>query len=106
MPMPSSARYRSRPRLDMIVATSAPPAKRPRPGEPQPFREALLNRLDVAATSVVEPLGATEFSRRGPARRTAFERFLDLGFEIVRQFVAVTAEELDAVVVVGIVRGG
>ena len=49
----------------------------PQPIQPQPFREALLHELDIAAAGILEPLGATELARRGAAEPPFAERFLD-----------------------------
>ncbi len=53
------------------------------PVEPQPFRKALLDELDVAAGRVVEPLGAAELRREGAVRRPLAEGLFDPGFQIV-----------------------
>ena len=39
----------------------------PQPVEPQPFREALLDELDIAAAGIFKPLGAAKLARRGAA---------------------------------------
>ena len=73
--------------------------------EPQPARKALLDEFDVAAAGVVEPLDPAELGRNRAPARPAGEAGLDPLLDLVRQLVAVAAEQLDAVVAIGIVRG-
>src|SRR5216683_261973 len=73
--------------------------------EPQPARKALLDELDVAAAGVLKALDPAELGRDGAPARPLFERCLDLQLDLVRQLVPVAAEELDAVVRIGVVRG-
>ena len=65
-----------------------------------------LDRLDVAALGIVHALGAADRGRRGKmhARRCNHELF-DLVLDRVRELEAVGTEQLDAVVLEGIVRG-
>jgi len=76
------------------------------PVQPQPAREALLDELDIPTARVVEPLGTAQLGRGGPVRRPLFEALLDAPLQLIRQLIAVTAKQLDAIVAVGIVRGG
>ena len=76
-----------------------------KPVEPQPARKALLDEFDIAAARVVEPLGAAELGRLGAPARSLVEAGLDLLLELVRQLVAVAAEQFDAVIAIRVVRG-
>ena len=73
------------------------------------LREAVLHELDVAARCVVDPLGAAEaVALRQLTPLAAIvdgHAGLDLGFDVVRQLVAVGPEQLDAVVLKRIVGG-
>ena len=73
--------------------------------EPQPFRKALLDELDIAAARIVEALRAAEFARQRAPPGSLVEDLLDLAFEFVGQLVPVAPEQLDAVVGIGVVRG-
>ena len=65
-----------------------------------------LHRLDVAAIGVVEPLGAADRPRAGePDLRRRRDQRLDLGLDRIGELEAVRTEQLDAVVLEGIVRG-
>ena len=76
------------------------------PSRRRPLGEAALDEFDVAAAGVVEPLGAAELARRGARSLAAvLELRLDLRLDLVGELVAVGAEQLDAVVLEGIVRG-
>ena len=76
------------------------------PVEAQPARKAVLDEFDIAAAGIVEPLGAAELLRPARAReQVSADLRLDGGLDLVRQLVAVRAEELDAVVLERIVRG-
>ena len=66
-------------------------------------RKAALAELDVPARRVFDAAGAAEFRRRHAAERLA-ELRLDRCLDVVGQLVAVGREELDAVVLVRIVR--
>ena len=74
--------------------------------EPQPFGKALLDKFDVAAGRVVEPLGATELGRGRPVRGAFSQALLDPRFELVGQLVPVAPEQLDPVIGKRVVRGG
>ena len=66
-----------------------------------------LGELDVARLHIVNALGAAEFGRAGEHRRDlAVHQRLDPRLDLVRQLVAVRSEQLDAVVLVRVVRGG
>ena len=69
--------------------------------------ERPLGVLDVARLDVVDALGAAEVRRTGEHRRdVAVHQRLDPRLDLVGELVAVGPEELDAVVLVGVVRGG
>ena len=75
--------------------------------ERQVARQRALGELDIAVLDAVDALGAAEIGRAGePLVEVGFDQRLDLVFDLIRQLLAVGAEQLDAVVVVGIVRGG
>ena len=74
--------------------------------QPQVAGEGALGEFDVARLAVVNALGAADLGAGSKAlfqarRHQAF----DFHFDIVRQFLAVGAEELDAVILIQIVRG-
>ena len=63
--------------------------------------------FDVAGLDVVDALGAAEVGRVGQHRRdVAVHQRLDPRLDIVGELIAVRPEQLDAVVLVGVVRGG
>ena len=65
-----------------------------------------LGVFDVARLDVVDALGAPEVRRAGEHRRdVAVHQRLDPRLDLVRQLVSVGAEQLDAVVLVRVVRG-
>ena len=70
------------------------------------LREKILQKNDVAAMNVVDAVGfADEIARR--AKTLEFFReneTFDLGFHLVRKLVAIGRENLDAVVVIRIMR--
>src|SRR5689334_10209995 len=68
------------------------------------LRERALAELEVTALGVVHALGLTQV-RGGRDRERRIEQRLDLALDRVRELHAVGGEELDAVVVVRIVRG-
>jgi hypothetical protein len=64
-----------------------------------------LREFDIAVVDAVDALGAAE--RRGLGKllgEIAVDQLLDVRLDLVRQLVAVRTEQLDAVVVIGIVR--
>ena len=61
--------------------------------------------FDIAEAAIVDPLGAADLFGLGKLD-LAFERRLDLGLRLVRELEAVGTEELDTVVVVGVVGSG
>ena len=66
-----------------------------------------LGELDVAILHAVDALGAAKIAGGGePVAEIGVEQRLDLALHRVRQLQPVGAEQLDAVVVIGIVRGG
>ena len=70
-------------------------------------RQRALGEFDVARLHVVEAFGAAEFGRFRQARgQVLAQQRLYLAFDFVGELVAVRAEQLDAVVLVRIVRGG
>ena len=70
-------------------------------------RQRALGEFDVAVLHAVDALGAAEIGGvRELLAEIAVDQFLDLQLDLVGQLVAVRAEQLDAVVVVRIVRGG
>ncbi len=75
------------------------------PVEPQAAREARFHELDVAPAGIVEALGAAQALRRRALPAGALDLRLDRLLDLVRELVAIGAEQLDAVVLVGIVRG-
>ena len=78
-----------------------------RPSSRSIAREGALGEFDIARLAVVDALGAADLGRRRQALLQAGgHQRLDLAFHLVGQFLAVGAEELDAVVLEGIVRGG
>ncbi len=70
--------------------------------------EARLHELDVATRRVVDALGAAELGRSGQALRKIVvgEAGLDFRLNLVVELEAVGTEQLDAVVLIRIVRGG
>ena len=71
------------------------------------FGKRALGEFDVAVMHAVDALGAAEIGALGqPLGNIAVDQLLDLMLELVGELVAVRAEQLDAVVVVRIVRGG
>ena len=75
--------------------------------ERQIARQRALGEFDVAVLDAVDAAGAAEIGRGGEAlAEVGVDQALDLRLDRVGQLVAVRAEELDAVVVIGIVRGG
>ena len=75
--------------------------------ERQIARQRALGEFDVAVLHAVDALGAAEIGRlREPLGEVAVDQLLDLELDLVGQLVAVRTEQLDAVVVVRIVRGG
>jgi hypothetical protein len=71
----------------------------------RPSRHRGLHRLYVAALGVVKALGAADRSRRRQRDvGVAFDQPLDLHLDRVGELEAVRAKQLDAVVLVGIVR--
>jgi hypothetical protein len=78
-----------------------------RPVEGELLREARLHELDVAAARVLHLLGAAKpvRGRHAPAVG-AGEARLDPRLDLVGQLVAVRPEQLDAVVLERVVRGG
>jgi hypothetical protein len=76
------------------------------PLEAQPARKRALSELDAAAQGIVQPPGAAKLAGgRKIARAVAVQPLLDGPFDLVGKFVAVGAEEFDAVVLERIVRG-
>ena len=76
------------------------------PVQPQASGEGVLHRLDVASARVVQTVGAAQVARRRQAvHLVAVHEGLDRAFGVVRQLEAVRAEQLDAVVLEGVVRG-
>ena len=77
------------------------------PGERQLARERALGELDVAPDRVVGAEGLADRVRGRPhvVDPPGGDEVLDLGLERVRELVALAREELDAVVLVGVVRG-
>jgi hypothetical protein len=75
--------------------------------EAQLAREGGFDDLDIARLGVVHALGAAKIRRGGEAlvERMSHQLF-DGEFGLVRQLVAVGSEQLDAVVLIGVVRGG
>jgi len=71
----------------------------------QLVREGALAKFDVTALGVVEALGAAQLVRRH-AGHGRIERRLDFQLHAVGQLGALAGKELDAVVLVGIVRSG
>ncbi len=68
-------------------------------------RQRALGELDVAVVHAVDALGAPEAVRLGQSDADVLiEHLLDAGLDLVGQLVAVGAEQLDAIVMVGIVR--
>ncbi len=77
------------------------------PAQPQATREARLGNFDIAAGGVVEARGAAQRYRGGQAMaHVARHQRLDLGLGVVAELEPVGTEQLDAVVLIGIVRGG
>jgi hypothetical protein len=69
-------------------------------------RQRALGEFDVAVLHAVDALGAAEIGGlRQALGQVAVDQRLDLALDLVGQLVAVRTEQLDAVVVVGIVRG-
>ncbi len=75
------------------------------PVETQAAREARFDEFDIAAAGIVETLGAAELLRRRALARGVADLRLDRGLDLVRELVAVGAEEFDAVILERIVRG-
>ena len=74
--------------------------------ERQVARQRALGEFDVAVLHAVDALGASEIGRLGePLAEIGIDQRLDAEFDLVGQLVAVRAEQLDAVVVVRVVRG-
>jgi hypothetical protein len=74
--------------------------------EPQVRRERALREFDVAGLRVVDTLGAAELIGRCQVVGEAVVHHLfDFGFDVVREFVTVGAEQLDAVVFIAVVGG-
>ena len=66
-----------------------------------------LGELDIAVADTVDALGAAEIGGAGEVLgEIGIDQRLDLGFLRIGELLAVRAEELDAVILVGIVRGG
>src|SRR4029077_12783687 len=70
--------------------------------------ETSFRKLDVTTERVIDPGGAADLRRRRPdgidlAREN---ELLYLSLDFIVQFVAIVPEELDPVILVGIVRGG
>ncbi len=77
------------------------------PVERQVARQGHLGELDVARDRVVDALGAAQQGRRGQLDRLfAVDEALDPQLDLVGQLVAVRTEQLDAVVLEGVMRGG
>ena len=77
-----------------------------RPSKRQVAAQRPLGEFDVARLDVVDALGAAQIGRAGQHRRdVAVHQRLDPRLDLVGQLVAVGAEQLDAVVLIGIVRG-
>ena len=77
-----------------------------RPFRRHAARQARLERLDVAAAGAFEADRAAELAgRREPVVAAGAHALLDRELDLVGQLVAVGAEQLDAVVLVGVVRG-
>ncbi len=75
------------------------------PVERQILRQGALGEFDIAVMHAVDALGAAERGRlRELLRHVGVDQTLDLELDRVRELVAVRAEQLDAVVVVEIVR--
>ena len=71
-----------------------------------PLGKLLLDEFDIAPARIVEPLGAAELARRGArVPFLAVMRLLDRELDLVGELVAVRPEQLDAVVLIGVVRG-
>ena len=68
-------------------------------------RNGALAELDVAPVGVVDPLHLAERGRVDGAQRP-LEFRLDCFFDVVRKLIAIGREELDAVVLIGVMRCG
>ena len=69
-------------------------------------RQRPLGKFDIAGMHALDALGAPEIARARQARRQIrTDKRLDLGFHIVRKLEPVGTEQLDAVVLVQVVRG-
>ncbi len=70
-------------------------------------RKAALGKLDIAALRVVEPLGPAQKPRFREADIAVVDQVrLDAFFNLVGEFVAIRAEQLDAVILERIMGGG
>ena len=68
-------------------------------------RQRTLGEFDVAVVDAVDTLGAAKFAAFGQALgHIAVDQTFDLVLDLVRQLVAVRPEQLDTVIVEGIVR--
>ena len=76
------------------------------PVETERARQRALGEFDVAVVHAVDALGAAEIGALGELLgQVGIDQRLDLVLDLVGELVAVGPEQLDAVVVVGIVRG-
>ena len=64
--------------------------------------DGALAELDIAPGGIVDPMRLAEMGR-GHGHKRRLERLLDPRLDLIRQLHAVAPEELDAVVVVGVV---
>ncbi len=91
---------------DLVGGTVGAVDHHPQSVELDRLGQRALGELDVAILHAVDALGAPEIGRLGDAlAQVGFDQPLDLVLELVRELVAVRPEQLDAVVVVWIVRG-
>ena len=75
--------------------------------EPRIARKSALGEFDIARLAVVNALGAADLAVGGEAGfQAAIHQAFNFHFDGVGQFLAVGTEKLDAIVVIGIVRGG
>ena len=84
--------------------------RHPQTVQPQIVGEGRLDQLHVAPGSPVQPPHAAKLIRLGQREIRAFvgharDAGFDLCFDRVAELVALRAEQLDAIVVEGIVRG-
>ena len=100
------AQFPQRGRRDLVGGAIGAIDDDAQPFEAQLLREGALGEFDVARLRVIDAARAADLGRRGEAVGEAVRHQLfDLGFALVGELLAVAIEQLDAVVVVGIVRG-